>query len=58
MIWALFVLVYAGLIFAMSWILSYNAVRDGQRPAVRQRMPRGSVAFFRWVTRVRPKGTD
>ncbi len=49
---------YVASIFAGAWILSYNGVRDAQRPQVRERMPRGSAAFWRWLTRRRTEGTE
>jgi hypothetical protein len=45
-------------IFAVSWMLSYDGVRSAQRDAVRDRMPSAPRAFWNWLTRHRPEGTE
>ena len=49
--WIAIIIVEAAVIFAISFVASYELVRSSC--SVRTRMPNGWVALWRWVTRAR-----
>ena len=59
MSWVAGAAVFLGCMFLIVWaffVLSYNTVRDAQRPQVQAHMPSGNQAFWRWLGRKLTRG--